>query len=156
MQHIAKIESNLFLGSLFSITPETLQEYNITYIFHFGFEIPKPILDSDYFCKSCKHEYFDLEDNSQSVNEMLKISDYVTKKIGELINTETILVCCVAGKSRSASMIALYLHHKYPELSYEEIINDRINKFRSISINQTFTEAIIKKIKNDIGDGYDI
>ena len=70
------------------------------------------------------------------------------KKIYELINTETILVCCVAGKSRSASMIALYLHDKYPELSYEEIINDRINKFRSISINQTFSEAIIQKINN--------
>jgi protein tyrosine/serine phosphatase len=148
MQNIAKIEKNLFLGSLFSIAPETLQENNITYIFHFGFEIPKHILDNDYFCKSCKHEYFDLEDDSQSVNKMLKISDYVINKIHELINTETILVCCVAGKSRSASMIALYLHHKYPELSYEEIINDRINKFRSISINQTFTEAIIKKINN--------
>lgn len=150
MQHIAKIENNLFLGSLFSITPETLQEYNITYIFHFGFEIPKPILDNDYFCKSCKHEYFDLEDNSQSVKEMLNISDYVTTKINELINTETILVCCVAGKSRSASMIALYLHHKYPELSYEEIINDRINKIRSISINKTFSEAIMQKINNNI------
>ena len=34
----------------------------------------------------------------------------------------------------------------YQELSYEEIINDRIQKFRSISINQTFAEAIIKKI----------
>ena len=151
MQHIAKIENNLFLGSLFSITPETLQEHNITYIFHFGFEIPKPILDTEYFCKSCKHEYFDLEDNSQSFSEMLKISDYVIQKICELINTETILVCCVAGKSRSASMIALYLHHKYPELSYEEIINDRINKFRCIDINQTFTEAIIIKINNKNG-----
>lgn len=145
MQHIAKIENNLFLGSLFSITPETLEEYNITYIFHFGFEIPKPILDNDYFCKSCKHEYFALEDNYQSVDEMIKISDYVIQKICELINTETILVCCVAGKSRSASMIALYLHHKYPELSYEEIINDRIKKFRTIDINQTFSEAIIRK-----------
>lgn len=150
MQHIAQIEHNLFLGSLFSITPETLQKNNITYIFHFGFEIPKPILDHDYFCKSCKHEYFDLEDNSQSVKEMLKISDYVIKKINELINTETILVCCVAGKSRSASMIALYLHDKYHNLSYEEIINDRINKFRSISINQTFCEAIIKKMNNNL------
>jgi protein-tyrosine phosphatase len=78
---------------------------------------------------------------------MLKISDYVSNKIDELINTETILVCCVAGKSRSASMIALYLHHKYPELSYEEIINNRIKKFRSISINQTFSEAIRNKIQ---------
>ena len=147
MQHIAKIENHLFLGSLFSITPETLQENNITYIFHFGFEIPKPILENEYFCKSCKHEYFDLEDNSYSVEEMLKISDYVSNKIDELINTETILVCCVAGKSRSASMIALYLHHKYPELSYEEIINNRIKKFRSISINQTFSEAIRNKIQ---------
>jgi hypothetical protein len=147
MQHIAKIENHLFLGSLFSITPETLQENNITYIFHFGFEIPKPILENEYFCKSCKHEYFDLEDNSYSVEEMLKISDYVSNKIDKLINTETILVCCVAGKSRSASMIALYLHHKYPELSYEEIINNRIKKFRSISINQTFSEAIRNKIQ---------
>jgi hypothetical protein len=148
MPHIAKIESNLFLGSLFSVTPETLREYNITYIFHFGFEIPKPILDNEYFRASCKNEYFDLEDDAHSTGKMLQISDYVVSKIHELIKTETILVCCVAGKSRSASMIALYLHHKYPELSYEEIINDRIEKYRSVSINQAFSEAIIRRFLN--------
>lgn len=148
MQHIAKIENNLFLGSLFSITPEILQQHKITYIFHFGFDIPKPILDNDYFRNSCKHEYFDLEDNVESVAQMLQISEYVIAKICKLIHSETILVCCVAGKSRSASMIALYLHHTYPELSYEEIIDERINKFRNISINQGFSEAIIQKIAN--------
>ena len=45
-------------------------------------------------------------------------------------------------------MIVLYLHNKYPKLSYEEIINDRIEKFCSISINKTFSLEIIKKINN--------
>lgn len=145
-QHIAKIEDNLFLGSLFSITPETLQEHRITYIFHFGFDIPRPILDNTYFRKSCKYEGFALEDNTESVNEMLQLSEYVVKRIRDLIETETILVCCVAGKSRSASMIALYLHHRYPELSYDEIINDRILPFRSVSILPAFSEAIRQKM----------
>ncbi len=81
---------------------------------------------------------------------MLEISDYVVKKIDKLINieNETILVCCVAGKSRSASMIALYLHYKYSELSYEEIINNKIEKFRHISINRGFSEALRRKINN--------
>jgi len=59
--------------------------------------------------------------------------------------TETILVCCVAGKSRSASMITLYLHHTYPELSYDEIINDRILPFRSVSILPAFPKPYDKK-----------
>jgi len=147
--HIAKIENNLFLGSCYSVNPETLQKHNITYIFHCGFQISSSVLNDEYFLNSCKHEYFDFEDNSQSVHKMLEFGDYIVDKIDKLIDTETILVCCVAGKSRSASMIALYLHHKYPELSYEEIINDRIKKVRSISINQTFADAIREKIDND-------
>ena len=140
MNHIAEIETNLFLGSSFSVHPEIVKQLNITYIFHLGFEI-------NINGYTCKHEYFDLEDNLQSVDKMLKISDYITKKIKTLIDTETILVCCVAGKSRSASMIALYLHYKYPHLSYEEIIG-QINKFRSISINKAFSNAIKTKIDN--------
>jgi protein-tyrosine phosphatase len=140
MNHISKIENNLFLGSSFSVHPEIVKKLNITYIFHLGFEINI----NDY---NCKHEYFDLGDNLQSVDKMLKISDYIVKKIEMLINTETILVCCVAGKSRSASMIALYLHYKYPKLSYEEII-EQIKKVRDISINKAFSNAIKNKIDN--------
>lgn len=136
------------MGSSHSVTPETLEEHNITYIFHLGFAISQETLDSEYFRNSCKHEYFSLEDNSQSVDEMLKIGEYIVEKIHTLMktNVENVLVCCLMGRSRSASMIALYLHSKYPELSYEEIINKRIKKFRSISINQTFSDAIRRKI----------
>jgi hypothetical protein len=144
--HIAQIENNLFLGSCYSVDIETLKKFNITYIFHCGFPISSSLLNDDYFLNICKHEYFEFEDNSQSVHKMLEFGDYIIDKIDKLIDTETILVCCVAGKSRSASMIALYLHHKYPELSYEDIINYRIKKVRSISINQTFADAIRIKI----------
>lgn len=154
MQHIAQIEPHLFLGSSFSLNPEILQQHKITYIFHFGFEIAEPILATPYFrTQQVKHEYFDLEDNSQSVNKMLSISDYVVKRIHEILqsntattNNENVCGCCVAGKSRSASMIALYLHYKYPHLSYDEIINNRIKKYRSIAINMSFADAIRNKI----------
>ncbi len=146
MQDIAQIDNNLFLGSLFATGPATLENYGITYVFHFGFEIPKPSLDSNYFRTSCKNEYFDLDDTPQSTEEMLKISNYVVGKIDELINNgEKVLVCCVAGKSRSASMITLYLHHKYPHASYEDIINYIKNR-RNISINSGFESAIRNKI----------
>ncbi len=149
MQNIAKIDNNLFLGSLFSTTIETLKENKITYIFHFGFQIAKPNLNDSYFLENCKHEYFNLEDTPESTEQMLKISDYIVKKIDELINKgETVLVCCVAGKSRSASIVTLYLHYKYPNASYEDII-DFILKRRDISINKGFSVAIKQKINED-------
>jgi hypothetical protein len=148
MEHIAQIDKNLFLGSLFSVNPEILQHYNITHIFHFGFEIPKPILDSNYLQNYCKEEYFNLEDTSESVEKMLQMSFEVNPKIDKLINAnKNVLVCCVAGKSRSASIVTLYLHHKYPTLSYEELM-DFINKKRSISLNPGFGNAIKNKINN--------
>jgi hypothetical protein len=133
VQSIAKIEPHLFLGSCYSLTPEILQEHNITHIFHLGVEIPVATFESDYFRQSCKNEYFELEDNSHNVNEMMQIGDYICQKIKTLMEKatiENILVCCLMGRSRSASMIALYLHSKYPELSYEEIINNRIKPFK--------------------------
>ena len=167
MSHsIAKIDNNLFLGSFVSVNSEILQELNITYIFHLGFEISDQILNHEYFKKYCKHEYFDINDDSISVNKMLKISNYIVSKIDELLNIENILddtknienvlVCCPTGKSRSASMIALYLHYKYPKLSYEEIINNKINNVQSISINKTFAEAIRIKIANEINGKFKI
>jgi hypothetical protein len=139
-RHIGKINDNLFLGSSFSTNHLTLKEFGITYIFNLGFTITNTC--------GCKNEYFDLDDNSQSVQKMMSIGEYISKKIDKLIQTEKILICCVAGKSRSASMVALYLHHKYPKLTYEEIIKE-IKKVRSISINQTFADAIKYKIDRD-------
>lgn len=148
MEHIAQIEDNLFLGSLFAAGPTTLEKYGITYIFHIGFEIPKPNLKTNYFRTHCKHEYFDLEDDPDKTEEMLRISYYIVNKIEKLINEgERVLVCCIAGKSRSASMIVLYLHYKYPAASYEEII-DYIRKHRDISINKEFEKAIQNKFSN--------
>ncbi len=141
--NIAKIEDKLFLGSMFSISNDNIQKYGINFIFHIGFEIPKGI-------DTCQHEYFELEDRGSETSKMLEISDYIVKKINTLISSSyTVLVCCVAGRSRSASMIALYLHSKYPNLSYEEIINKKIKPFRSISINKNFEDAIRSKILND-------
>lgn len=148
MEHIAKIDKNLFLGSLFSVNPEILQHYNITHIFHFGFEIPRPILDTNYFRDSCTPEFFYLEDTPENAEKMLQMSFKVNPKIDKLINAnKNVLVCCVAGKSRSASIVTLYLHYKYPTLSYEELM-DVINKKRSISLNPGFENAIKNKINN--------
>lgn len=148
MQHIAKIEENLFLGSLFSAAPSSVEGNQITHIFHLGFEIPTPNLSTPYFKEHCQHEYFSLEDDPENTNRMITISEYIVPKIDELIKKgERVLVCCVAGKSRSASMIMLYLHHKYPNATYEELLQYVMSK-REISINESFTNAIRNKINN--------
>ena len=141
MEHLQKIEDNLYLGSMAATQPEILKKYGITYVIHIGFELNFINENEDTSLNNIKEEYIELEDNAQSVDNMMNVSEYVVRKIKELIKTETILVCCVAGRSRSASMITLYLHDKYPDLTYEEIIG-KIKKVRSISINKTFEDAI--------------
>jgi hypothetical protein len=143
-QKIAKIDNNVYLGSCFAVDPNILQEYNIKYVFHIGFEIVEPILKHPYVAKNVKHEHFDVSDDVQSAPKMMEIGKYICNAIKHIDTSNNILVCCVAGKSRSASVIVRYLHNKYTNLSYDEIIA-YINKLRDIGINKGF-ESELKKM----------
>jgi len=144
IQNIANIDKNIYLGSCFSVDPKILQEYNIKYVFHIGFEMVEPILKSDYVSKNVKREHFDVDDDVQSASKMMDIGKHICDKIKQIDSSNNILVCCVAGRSRSASVIVRYLHNKYPYLTYDEIIT-YINKRRETNINKGF-ETELKKL----------
>jgi hypothetical protein len=143
IQKIAKIDKNIYLGSCFSVDPKILQENNIKYVFHIGFEIVEPILKNEYVSKNVKREHFVVDDDVQSASKMMDIGRYICDRINQIDPSNNILVCCVAGRSRSASVIVRYLHNKYTTLTYDEIIA-YINKQRETNINRGFENELKK------------
>ena len=114
------------------------------------------------------HEYIDLEDQPFAAEDMLRIGEKnctdhrdvksfeerkrFTKLMQQSGKGNKVLVCCMAGKSRSASMIVLYLktshftfyhifNKKYPQMSYDDILT-YINSVRPIGINHGFADAL--------------
>ena len=132
---IAEVDTNLFLGSKESTNVDMLAELNIQNVFHIGF-VPATKMPS------IQYHFFDLEDNGESVDAMLDIGMSIVPKIKECLERgEKTLVCCLMGRSRSASMMVMCLHDKYPDMSYRDIVA-KIKKVRSISINQTFADKL--------------
>lgn len=130
---IAEIDENLYLGSRVSI--QYINEFKIKNVFHIGFT-------PEFYEKNVNYFYIDLEDNSQSVNKMIDEGKKIIQKINTCFEKgEKVLICCVMGRSRSASMTVMWLHYKYPKMSYDDVVK-KIKTKRTISINQTFVDFL--------------
>ncbi len=135
LPNIAEIDHNVFLGNQTATQATLLETLKIQHVFHIGFTI------SD-FSPNVQYEFIELEDNSFSAQTMLAIGKELVSKINQcLANGEKVLVCCVMGRSRSASMIMMWLHSRYLNLTYDEAIA-KIKEVRTISINQTFADVL--------------
>jgi protein-tyrosine phosphatase len=115
----------------------SLEKYDIKHVINIGFEVSDEE-KIDYV----SYENMSLDDNVESTDILLKMKDDIIQKIkGFIDKKENTLVCCVMGKSRSPSIILLYLKTKYPDISYNDAVK-MINDKRKININYGFSLAI--------------
>jgi protein-tyrosine phosphatase len=135
-KQIAQIEPNLFVGGNQASDPLTLQELGITHVFHVGIDVPIKL-------DTVTYEKLELEDFPYDSQRMLEVGVPCAKKVTELLSTgqNKVVVCCQAGRSRSVSVIVLYLMSKYPEMTLEEIIR-KIDSVRLNNINIGFMKAL--------------
>uniref|UniRef100_A0A6C0H543 Tyrosine specific protein phosphatases domain-containing protein n=1 Tax=viral metagenome TaxID=1070528 RepID=A0A6C0H543_9ZZZZ len=137
MNCISQIHNFLYLGSMDSTKKNVLLNNDITYVFHIGFTIS----ESDKL-QHVKYNYIDMDDNSFNKDKMIENGLIITQTINNLdLHKEKILICCLMGRSRSASMVVFYLLYNNPKLSYYDAIIF-IKKIRSISINQSFADKL--------------
>lgn len=134
--HICEVEPNLFFGGQFSTQPKVLEDFFIDNVFHFGFTPTEKLTFVNYI-------FFDLEDNWSALESIINAGKKLYNEIDNLLqNNKKVLICCQLGRSRSATIITMYLHHKYPHYTYYNIVA-KIKKVRSISINKSFEDYLI-------------
>ena len=112
LSQIAKINDHLYLSSFAGATEYNVLKFNINCVITVCKEVPKFELRN---VESIKLEVLDRP--NESLN---KYFDFVADKINEVAAKSGIcLVHCVAGISRSASMILVYLM-KYQKMSLKD------------------------------------
>jgi len=138
-QHIAQILDNLFFGSCQSTQHQTLLKYNINKVYYITID-PEPLLEN------IEYESVYFNDNQQDTQKLFKniLPNLLTKIHKDLLNGQNVLVCCSAGKSRSATIIISYLM-KFYQMSYQDAI-EYISTKRNININPSFDKEL-KKIE---------
>ena len=139
--HIAEIDKNLFIGSQFSTHKKVLEDFCIDNVFFIGRKIKEKI-------SYVKYEYFDIEDNILCVDKIKEIGQKICKDIDILSeNNKKVLICCQLGRNLSVVIIIMYLHHKYPNITYYDIIK-KIKTVRNIGINIIFENYLLKNWNN--------
>jgi protein-tyrosine phosphatase len=112
LSQIAKITDHLYLSSFAGATEYNCQKFGINCIITVCKEVPK------FEIKNC--EVVRLEVLDKPTESLNKYFDQVADKIGDVANKGgACLVHCVAGISRSASMVLVYLM-KYQKMSLKE------------------------------------
>ena len=133
---LQEIEPNVFLGSSGAGgNPALLAPHGITDVIHIGYD---PLERTD----DITYHAFSFDDSFTAADDMVRHG----AEIVNLINTlrgegRIVLVSCLMGRSRSASMMVLWLHTVHPALSYRELVA-LISKKRTISINLTFADRL--------------
>jgi len=125
------IKDKIYLGSAFNAaTKSTLETLNIKYIINVTDKI------ENYFPNSYEYETYLIEDNDQQhIIPYLEASYKKIKKFQEK-NNGNILVHCVMGASRSASIVCYYLMREY-NLDPKEIYNAM--KLKRDCVNPSYT-----------------
>ena len=135
------IKDKIYLGSAFNAaTKSTLESLNIKYIINVTDKI------ENYFPGSYEYETYLIEDNDQQhIIPYLEASYKKIKKFQEK-NNGNILVHCVMGASRSASIVCYYLMREY-NLDPKEIYNAMKLKRECVNPSHTFFNNLSNEYK---------
>lgn len=132
---ISKITDLLYLGSLFSTHPTIIETNNIKHIVSLG---AKP-------CKNQDSLFFDVDDN---IHQVVKMKTDVLPLSYNFINAaierkEKVLVHCMAGQSRSASVVIYFLMKRY-SMTFENAYEYVKLRRPQIHLNNGFFEMLQK------------
>jgi len=126
------IKDRIYLGSAFNAaTKSTLDTLNIKYIINVTDKI------ENYFPDNYEYETYIIDDNDQQ--HIIPFLEQSYKKIKEFQekNNGNILVHCVMGASRSASVVCYYLMREY-NFNPKEIYNAMKLKRECVNPSHTF------------------
>ncbi len=109
---IAKITDNLYLSSFVGVSEFNIMKYNISCVITVCREVPK--------CSMKNVESIKLEVVDKQTETLIKYFDLIADKIDEVAKKRSAsLVHCVAGISRSATMVLAYLM-KYLKMNLKD------------------------------------
>ena len=138
MKFYADLENGLYFGSWHAaLDHKILDKLEINDVYYITID-PKPLKDGVNY-----HDVY-FEDNGQNADKLFNdILPNLLNEIHTLIESnKKVLICCSAGKSRSATIATCYLM-KFRNMNLEDAISF-IKKRRNININPGF----MPKLKN--------
>lgn len=140
---IANLENGLFFGSWHTTKHKCLENHKITHVFYTNID-PTPFLNGVVY------HYINLDDNSQSAKKLFHtILPNILPQIHTLLEEKhQVLVCCSAGKSRSATIVIAYLMN-YRGMSFDQAM-EFVKRRRHININPGFLNYLESKKKNNL------
>ena len=149
LSQIAKITDHLYLSSFLGATEYNLLKFNVTCVITVCKEVPKVMQKN---VESVK-----LEVQDKPTESLFKYFDFIADKINEVASKNGVcLVHCVAGISRSTTMVLAYLmkHHRMTLREAHTLVKSRrpfVSYFRKIhsikKIKKKFYNIITDKTK---------
>lgn len=130
---IINVIDNLYLGNWKSTGREIVTTHDIHHVFHIGF-------NPDEYLDNVTYKHIDIDDNSQSADKLFDMLPNIHTLIKQNMASGNTLVSCVAGRSRSVTIVMSYLMKEYG-LSYEDaykLISDK----KEINPNRTFRSKL--------------
>lgn len=135
------IEGKLYLGNVFSaVNLEKLKELKVTDIVY-AFKGGIPVLEQ----KGIEYKLYDLEDNEDE--DIYKFfNDFHAYLTNKLKQEKVVFINCMAGKSRSASLVISYFIKEH-KLSFDDAYYFVKSKRNKIIPNPEFRNQLIKYSK---------
>ena len=135
-KHISQIIDKLYVGSFWATKKCILKTLNIKHVISIGAD---PVVHS----KKVSYMYVDLADNTQSSNKLLygtlpTILPFINEQV---LENNSVLIHCSAGKSRSISIVAGYLI-KYHNMTTKQALDYISERRPCIYPNYGFVEAL--------------
>ena len=127
------ISNNIYLGSHEALLyPKILKQKNITHILTIN-----ELFTPHYIQQQFIHKQIPIKDHPEE-----NITKIIPEALKFIYSSDTILIQCVAGRSRSPSIVISYLMHKY-NISFDEAYSF-VSKKRNININDGFVQQLQK------------